>query len=274
MQPNFRSFSFVFFLFKDDELDEETKSLLDSSHEDAVLEDPIHEDAVLKTPPNSIKSPDDSPPASEIVPTKKVVLKRKQIIPIQTEQTADDQSTDPSGDNSTEPKSKLTKTTASDSGAANESVENKSAIESSSSDTEKKVVKLSELSAKERLEMRAKKFGAPVSIDSLKSARAERFGLSATSTITASATANSENGGKNGVSVETLKKRAERFGGSVSKVMTKIENFEKLQKRRERFGAAAAAAAEKSTVTATATDYEEKAKLRLKKFSQPAATTN
>lgn len=41
---------------------------------------------------------------------------------------------------------------------------------------EKKIIKLSELSAKERLEMRAKKFGAPVGDDLKKAARAERFG--------------------------------------------------------------------------------------------------
>lgn len=45
------------------------------------------------------------------------------------------------------------------------------------SSTEPKVVKLSELSAKERLEMRAKKFGiTALTPDAKKAARAERFG--------------------------------------------------------------------------------------------------
>ncbi|KRT82204.1 hypothetical protein AMK59_4419, partial [Oryctes borbonicus] len=45
---------------------------------------------------------------------------------------------------------------------------------------EKKMVKLSELSAKDRLEMRAKKFGVPLTVDARKAARAERFGTNNT----------------------------------------------------------------------------------------------
>lgn len=131
----------------------------------------------------------------------------------------------------------------------------------STSDDDKKVVKLSELTMKERLELRAKKFGAPLSGDALKLARAERFGAT-----------KSENNTKNSgsitaspvtASVDTLKKRAERFGGSVSQVMTSMENKEKMLKRQERFGSAIS----KNDKTA----LEEKAKLRLERFKAAAA---
>jgi len=120
---------------------------------------------------------------------------------------------------------------------------------------EKKVIKLSELSAKERLEMRAKKFGAPVSDDAKKLARAERFSLgsstSTASTITTSASP----------TLDALKKRAERFGSSVSKVMSGLEQQERLEKRKERFGVV--------TSTNGTASQDEKAKQRLERFKTP-----
>ncbi|KAL1490431.1 hypothetical protein ABEB36_013126 [Hypothenemus hampei] len=96
---------------------------------------------------------------------------------------------------------------------------------------EKKVIKLSDLSIKERLEMRAKKFGiSNLSDDAKKLARAERFGSPNSS--------NSPNNIKltdTNASIDVLKQRAARFGTSVSSVMTKMENDEKKEKRKERF---------------------------------------
>lgn len=48
---------------------------------------------------------------------------------------------------------------------------------SGDSQPEKKVIKLSELGVKERLEMRAKKFGLPLSESAKKEARSERFNV-------------------------------------------------------------------------------------------------
>lgn len=58
--------------------------------------------------------------------------------------------------------------------------------------------------------------------DDKKKARAERFGLKL--------------GSAPPVDLETLKKRAERFGQSSSNVMKKAELDEKIKKRQERFG--------------------------------------
>ncbi|XP_008550682.1 SAP domain-containing ribonucleoprotein [Microplitis demolitor] len=97
---------------------------------------------------------------------------------------------------------------------------------------QKRVIKLSEVGIKERLEMRAKKFGVPLSESAKKEARSARF--------------NSINNQNNKsaasikipveTSVETLKKRAERFGTNVSNVVEKVELLEKIEKRKARFG--------------------------------------
>jgi len=100
---------------------------------------------------------------------------------------------------------------------------------------EKKVVKLSELSAKERLEMRAKKFGViEFSDDAKKVARAERFGAIATNKTSHSGSIGKEAN----ANIDVLKQRAARFGGSVSSVMSDLEKKDKMEKRKERFGGA------------------------------------
>lgn len=135
--------------------------------------------------------------------------------------------------------------------------------------SDKKVVKLSELTFKERLEMRAKKFGsAAIPSDAKKIVRAERFGLTTTKTIDKSKI--SDNSIKNGTSTtptaEVLKKRAERFGVSVSKSMIKLENDEKLMKRQQRFGTTGNNETKNDNNTQSSVDYAEKARLRLERF--------
>nr|CAI5818556.1 unnamed protein product [Callosobruchus analis] len=120
----------------------------------------------------------------------------------------------------------------------------------------KTVIKLSQLTAKERLELRAKKFGASaITTDIKKAVRAERFGLSDNS-------ANSITSDRTAPSVDILQKRAARFGGSVSSVMSSLENQEKLEKRKARFGTV-------SVTNGTTVSAADKAKERLERFKQP-----
>ncbi|CAH0557335.1 unnamed protein product [Brassicogethes aeneus] len=126
----------------------------------------------------------------------------------------------------------------------------------SESEDDKKVIKLSEMTAKERLELRAKKFGGAPPDDLKKAVRAERFGKALNGS-------NSVNSIKTPVntSIDVLKQRAERFGGSVSTVMSKVENQEKMEKRKARFGIV--------SNTNGATGDSDKAKARLERFKQP-----
>jgi len=80
----------------------------------------------------------------------------------------------------------------------------------------------------ERAAARAARFGASVDVasDTKKQARAERFGTGGSTKI----------GAAPSVDLDTLKKRAERFGQSSATVMKKAELDEKLKKRQERFG--------------------------------------
>lgn len=96
-------------------------------------------------------------------------------------------------------------------------------------ETESKVKIISDIDdTSSKLELRAKRFGLPVKMTETerKEARKIRFGQGSTTTNTASSLADN---------YEKLKKRAERFGQSVSKIMTDLENREKLEKRKEKF---------------------------------------
>ncbi|XP_029631481.1 SAP domain-containing ribonucleoprotein isoform X4 [Salmo trutta] len=126
-------------------------------------------------------------------------------------------------------------------------------------DAEKKVVKITAPSvADERLQKRAERFNLPATADSKKEARAARFGLPAPSPASkpGASVANS----KLTVSVEVLKKRAERFGMNVSSVAKTVEVDEKLKKRKERFGILTAAA------VVGAEDSEAKKRKRADRF--------
>ncbi|GJQ67463.1 hypothetical protein Trydic_g8305 [Trypoxylus dichotomus] len=96
---------------------------------------------------------------------------------------------------------------------------------------DKKVIKLSELSAKDRLEMRAKKFGVPLTVDARRAVRAERFGADNSNSNKSISNSNTN--------VDVLKQRAERFGMNASSVITKLDNEERIKRRQERFGTVA-----------------------------------
>lgn len=241
--------SFHVGIFQDDELEEET--LLNASAHD--------EDAILKSPQGSTtsKSPDNlasTAPASQ--QQKKVILKRKLITTISVNDN-DDTKSETASPSTEASASKCAKLDEDDADATN------------GSGGDKTVVKLTELTMKERLELRAKKFGAAPSVDALKQARAERFGIPADAKTDGKKDDSTGKIASAPVSVDVLKKRAERFGGSVSTVMNKIENKEKLQKRQERFGAGTTNTNATAAAIATAdvaSEYAEKAKLRLERF--------
>ncbi|XP_016404329.1 SAP domain-containing ribonucleoprotein isoform X2 [Sinocyclocheilus rhinocerous] len=122
--------------------------------------------------------------------------------------------------------------------------------------TEKKLVKINPPAAVgERLQKRAERFDLPPNADSKKAARAARFGLEVPESVSSKGTS-----AKPDVDAEVLKKRAERFGMSVSSVSKKIEDDEKLKKRKERFGIVTSAA------SAGANDTEAKKRKRAERF--------
>uniref|UniRef100_A0A182VQR7 SAP domain-containing protein n=1 Tax=Anopheles minimus TaxID=112268 RepID=A0A182VQR7_9DIPT len=263
----------------DDELNDD---LLD---EDKDLTDPVaEEEQILKSPtpsetsksisPDQPRKPEDEPnqnseksnvPAS--IP-RKISLKRNISI---TKPTL-------AADSNTSPLAEAPK-------AQRQPFSTQSAGTNSGSDgePEKKVVKLGQLSALERLEMRAKKFGAQTAPPSSTptattaaatdkmQARAARFGLSSTGSGTTAANNNSTP-----ASLDALKKRAERFGCSVSSEMSKLEQEEKLAKRQARFGQTVSSSSGSSAtngagkVSSASVDYAEKARLRLERFKSAA----
>jgi hypothetical protein len=102
------------------------------------------------------------------------------------------------------------------------------------------------LTDSERVAARASRFGAITAPSDVKKAagRAERFGVK---------DASNKIGDSPTVDLDTLKKRAERFGQSSSTAIKKAEMDEKIRKRQERFGMVQPEAkkAKKSEVLAT-----------------------
>lgn len=176
-------------------LDETTEEILD---EDAVLGDEEIEE--LSSKPDSQEVNEKRKLSTESnVSVKKIVLNRKPVIEeIKNEQAEKDD------------------------------------IDTKSCDTappERKIIKLSELGMKERLEMRAKKFGMPLTEAAKKEARSARFSINNQNNNSSASIKTPVN-----TSYEVLKKRAERFGASVSNLMEKAELEARIEKRRARFG--------------------------------------
>lgn len=180
-------------------LDETTEEILD---EDEVLGDEEIEE--LSSKPDSQVLPEKRKLSVESNNTnaKKIVLNRKPVL----EEIKNDQV---------------------------EKNENKNVKEPVTAPPEKKIIKLSELSTKERLEMRAKKFGVPLSEAAKKEARLARFNVN-NQNISYKSAASIKT--PVNTTYDTLKKRAERFGTSVSTLMEKAELAERLEKRKARFG--------------------------------------
>lgn len=191
-------------------------------------------DEILKSPSNSTSPESIAPPA-----TKKVSLKRNISIVVPIIDSAATEST------------------------------TELATETLSGEPDNKVVKVSALTAKDRLELRAKKFSlgenattpAAPATERLQ-ARAARFGGTLSPEKAASSTVTSS------VSLEILKKRAERFGTILVPELKKSEYQEKLQKRQERFGASGKVEIKAPVSSATSAEYAEKAAKRLERFKQ------
>lgn len=274
-------------LLGDDELNDDILEEEEDKHADGTAE----EDQMLKSPTPSEASKSESPEqlsksteqlhetkkdgeasTTSTAPQKKVALKRNISISVPTPAAT---ATTPAAGNGAE---EAPKKEGSDEGS--------NGTEQKSDEPEKKIVKLTQLTAQERLELRAKKFGAAPTSDLKLQARAARFGLDSESKSSTPSTSTV-------ASLEALKKRAERFGVSVSDKLTKLEAQEKLLKRQERFAGTTAttpAASTPSTTpttpkltatgkvaitassssTSSKTDYAERARLRLERFKNAA----
>lgn len=270
-------------LLEDDELnddileEEEEKQHHETTEEDRMLKSPTpsepskSESPEQKTEPTTKEQQSEKKEDQSAAPQKKIALKRNISISIATP-AATSAAPATVTDDEKKPSKEESSDEAKDKDAA--------AI---SGEPEKKVIKLTELTPQQRLEMRAKKFGAqaPETSDAKLQARAARFGLAGSDSTTS--------GGGSGkptsslVSLEALKKRAERFGGNVSDKVTKQEQDDKLHKRQERFGTTTGAttttvvapsvtATGKVTISnsSTKTDYAERARLRLERFKNTA----
>ncbi|XP_032678395.1 SAP domain-containing ribonucleoprotein isoform X2 [Odontomachus brunneus] len=178
-------------------LDETAEEILD---EDEVLGDEEIEELSSKPDSQELSKKRKLSTESNNGNTKKVVLNRKSVL----EEIKNDQV---------------------------EKNENKSVKSAEAAPSEKKIIKLSELGVKERLEMRAKKFGMPLSEAAKKEARLARFNVNNQNNKSAASIKTPVH-----TTYEVLKKRAERFGTSVSTLMEKAELAERLEKRKARFG--------------------------------------
>ncbi|CAH0731913.1 unnamed protein product, partial [Brenthis ino] len=120
----------------------------------------------------------------------------------------------------------------------------KKVIEAPDTDIPEKIssnnkIKISaEIDPKTRLEMRAKRFGLPVKMteEQRKEARKQRFNQNTVSNNSNASITTAESGSL-ADNIDKLKLRAQRFGQSVSAIMTDIENKEKLEKRKAKFNA-------------------------------------
>lgn len=198
-------------------MDEETKSYLNSTS----VQD---EDAILSSPKGSTSSkspenPSESSASAALINAtqqKKVVLKRKLLTSVSLTESEPSKSIGGGSSNILMSVTTESKAMKLSDGTSSSIAEKEAESKDSNGNADGNVVKLSEMSMKERLELRAKKFGAPMAGDAAKVARAERFGLA---TAAKSGGAGTVSVAKIAADVDLLKKRAERFGGSVSNQM-------------------------------------------------------
>ncbi|XP_063832325.1 SAP domain-containing ribonucleoprotein [Ostrinia nubilalis] len=208
----------------------------DEIDSDGVLEDEddksqtdILDDSAVDTINEELALADNPPPVKSAPETKHRVLKRK----ITLSETDKDKSADK---DSGSKKIVLNRSTSTQPKPVVEEPTQNKPLDDNKPSESNKIRITAEIDPKTRLEMRAKRFGLPVKMSEAerKEARKQRFGQG-TGTATTGVLSTGTTGSLS-ENIDKLKKRAERFGQSVSKIMTDIENKERLEKRKEKFG--------------------------------------
>ncbi|XP_016938576.3 SAP domain-containing ribonucleoprotein [Drosophila suzukii] len=247
--------------------DEDEHKLLGDENDDELLKSPVSTPTTVAIPEllAEDKTATDAAPAG---PAKKIVLKRNNSQ--QSTGTGASTGTTPSKEN------EAPATTAGDSTEETPTKKHKPIVVGPKAEGEKPSgdKKLTQLTAQERLELRAKKFGiTPVASPAVSTA-ASTVAVAINKSSSASITANKGNKETEEQQKEALKRRAERFGCVVPEKAPKAATDDRLQKRKERFGAGAAASEATSTATTTGSKdaWSEKARARLERFKiAPAA---
>ncbi|XP_017002634.2 SAP domain-containing ribonucleoprotein [Drosophila takahashii] len=248
--------------------DEDEHKLLGDENDDELLKSPVSTPTTVAIPELLAEAAAGAVPAG---PAKKIVLKRNNSQ--QSTGTAASTGTTPSKEN------EAPTTTAGEATEETPTKKHKPIVVGPKTEGEKASgdKKLTQLTAQERLELRAKKFGiTPVASPAVSTA-ASTVAAAINKSSSASITANKGNKETEEQQKEALKRRAERFGCVVPEKATKAGGDDRLQKRKERFGAeAAAAAATEATSTGATTEskdkWSEKARARLERFkTAPAA---
>ncbi|KAI8044181.1 uncharacterized protein LOC128257039 [Drosophila gunungcola] len=248
--------------------DEDEHKLLGDENDDELLKSPVSTPTTVGVP--DLLAEDKTATGSEAaMPAKKIVLKRNNSQ--QCTGTAASTGTPPSKEN------EAPTAAADDSTEETPTKKHKPIVVGPKTEDDKISgdKKLNQLTAQERLELRAKKFGiTPVAAPTV-ATTASTVAAAINKSSSASITANKGNKETEEQQKEALKRRAERFGCVVPDKAPKAVVDEKLQKRKERFGAGVAADATETTSAATSESkdaWSEKARARLERFkTAPAA---
>ncbi|KAH8243985.1 hypothetical protein KR032_011911 [Drosophila birchii] len=247
--------------------DEDEHKLLGVGHDDVddeLLKSPVSTPTTVSVPDLLAEKEDTSSTAPAVAaapPAKKIVLKRNNSLTVT--------GTAPSSGTTTS-KENEAPTAANDKDTTAETPikKHKPIVVGPRTDGEKSSAdkKLGELTAQERLELRAKKFG--ITPTPAAAATSALPAASVNKSSSASITANKGNKETDEQQKEALKRRAERFGCVVPDKTPKAAADERLQKRKERFGAAAGAQAASATAGTTESKevWSEKARARLERF--------
>lgn len=252
--------------------DEDEHKLLGDDHEDLLLKSPVSTPtASTTTLPELLASPSKTEASNAATPAKKIVLKRNNSQQhLATLGAA--ASTTISKENSA-PKAEASKSVSDTEEKSTKTQRKPIVVGGSAADSKEGVnKKLVELSIKERLELRAKKFGITVDANAPATVVATAASPVVNKSSSASIKANNGNKETDEQQKEALKRRAERFGCVVPEKTPKTVVDEKLQKRKERFGGAATTTAAVVTDSKGQGDWAEKARARLERFkATPAA---
>ncbi|XP_017073740.1 uncharacterized protein LOC108109668 [Drosophila eugracilis] len=245
--------------------DEDEHKLLGDENDDELLKSPVNTPTTLAIP-DLLAEDKTAVDSVAAVPAKKIVLKRNNSQ--QPIGTAASTGTTPSKEN------EAPTTTAGNSTEETPIKKHKPIVVGPKTDGEKPSgeKKLTQLTAQERLELRAKKFGITPAAAPAVAATAVTVATAINKSSSASITANKGNKETEEQQKEALKRRAERFGCVVPEKTPKSSVDERLQKRKERFGGASASEATTTTTTTVSKDaWSEKARARLERFKTSSA---